>query len=404
MRQRASILIVSNGALCRNPRTLKEATTLGNAGYSVTVLTVRNHGASEAIDVELTRGASWRRELVDLLVPGVRTLGTRACTWWARKAARWCRWQSPTALGPYRGLLRRARSLPADLTIVHNEVAHCVGLKLLGEGRRVAADFEDWHSEDLLPADRAHRPLGLLRANERALLQRAVHVTTTSSALADAMHARYGGRRPVVITNSFPISAAPTPRSLATPPKLLWFSQTVGRGRGLEPFIRTWNLTQHPSELIVVGETSPEYRAELLGLVSSRGPGITFLPAVPPDELPALIARHDVGLALEDGSIRNRDLTITNKILQYLNGGLAVVASDTAGHREVLAREPECGLILPLNDPAVAARQLDRLLANRAEIEPRQLAARRLAERVYCWEREAPRLLAVVETSLAANP
>ena len=34
----------------------------------------------------------------------------------------------------------------------------------------------------------------------------------------------------------------------------------------------------------------------------------------------------------------------------------------------------------------------------------RQKAARRLAEEVYCWEREAPKLLAAVEAALAATP
>src|SRR6185369_12705024 len=104
--------------------------------------------------------------------------------------------------------LRRARAFPADLTIVHNEVAHCVGVRLLDAGRRVAADIEDWHSEDLLPQDRLRRPLALIRATECALLQRAAHTTTTSHALASGLQARYGGQRPEVISNSFPLQLA----------------------------------------------------------------------------------------------------------------------------------------------------------------------------------------------------
>src|SRR5690606_12231108 len=87
------------------------------------------------------------------------------------------------ALGPAAALLRAARARPADLTIVHNEIAHWAGLRLLDAGRRVAADIEDWHSEDLLPADRVGRPLDLLRRTERDLLHRAAYVTTTSESL-----------------------------------------------------------------------------------------------------------------------------------------------------------------------------------------------------------------------------
>ena len=37
---RAKILILTASHLCRNPRVVKEATTLGAAGYEVTVMSV----------------------------------------------------------------------------------------------------------------------------------------------------------------------------------------------------------------------------------------------------------------------------------------------------------------------------------------------------------------------------
>jgi glycosyltransferase involved in cell wall biosynthesis len=129
-------------------------------------------------------------------------------------------------------------------------------------------------------------------------------------------------------------------------------------------------------------------------------PLVTFLPLVPPDQLPRLIASHDIGLALEKNFIVNRDLTITNKILQYLNAGLAVLASDTQGQREVLSRAPEAGLLVALHETTALSGQLDALLSDPAHLARRRLAARLLAEQHYCWEKEAPRLLTLVETAL----
>jgi glycosyltransferase involved in cell wall biosynthesis len=398
----AKILIVSNGPLCRNPRVVKEAATLGGAGYDVTVLIVRNHAPSEPADLDLLRGAPYRRETVELLPSGgagsfFRRFELRI----AREAAARLGWPTPRALGPFGPLLRRARALPADLTIVHNEVAHCVGLRLLDENRRVAADIEDWHSEDLLPQERARRPLSLMRATERALLHRTAHTTTTSHALADALHARYGGARPEVIANAFPLQPAPvrdTPREV---PAFFWFSQTLGPARGLEQFLAAWARTRHESRVVLLGEARADYAAQLRALVpESHRTRVEFLPLVPPADLPALIACHDIGLALEQSFIVNRDLTVTNKILQYLNAGLAVVASDTAGQREVLAHNPDAGLIVKTDDTAAFAAALDVLVADRGQRAARQRAARRLAETTYCWEREAPRLLATVASSL----
>jgi len=399
------ILIVTNGPLCRNPRPVKEAVTLGRAGYDVTLLMVRNHAPSEPVDAALMAEAPFRREAVDL-IPGfstgvARLLLHRTMSRIARSAAPVIGLGGRLAIGPSAALLARARAIPADLTIVHNEPAHWAGIRLMSGGRRVAADIEDWHSEDLTPEARARRPLRLIRASEAGLLRRAAYVTTTSRALSGALHDRYGGMQAQVISNSFPLQANPLGRETGPVPAFFWFSQTTGPGRGLELFLSAWSRTTVPSRLVILGDPVAGYPASLLARVpAERRDQVSFRPQVAPASLPAVIAEHDIGLALEQSFIVNRDLTITNKILQYLNAGLAVVASPTAGQREVLAQAPEAGVISDFMQTGEAASALDRLLADRAVLTGRRAAARRLAEEVYCWEREEPRLLDLVERAI----
>ena len=281
-------------------------------------------------------------------------------------------------------------------------MAHWVGTQLIKDGTRVCADIEDWHSEDLLPDQRAGRPLKLIRNVERTLLLHAIHTTTTSLALADALHTRYGGLKPYVITNSFPLQPSPAHDHPNEPPSFFWFSQTIGPGRGLEPFLDAWQKTTHASRLVLLGEADADYARSLRErLPPDFQTRVSFLPLVPPSELPALIARHHIGLALEQTAIPNRDLTITNKILQYLNAGLAIVASDTAGQREVLARSPHAGILVQTQEVTAFARDLDTLLADRTALTRRRSAARQLAADVYCWEHEAPRLTELVGRALA---
>jgi glycosyltransferase involved in cell wall biosynthesis len=399
-----SILILTNGPLARNPRVVKEATTLGDAGYAVTVLTPRNHAASEPFDAAIALGAPFTRVPLDLL-PGFGTSNWRVFFRLlhhrlSRIAMTRLRWPSLHALGPAGLILKAARNHAADLTIAHNEVPHGVGLRLLAAGRRVAADIEDWHSEDLLPAARRHRPITLLQANERALLHHAAYTTTTSERLAEALHTRYGGRHPTVVTNSFPLGPVSSPPARRAP-KLLWFSQTIGPGRGLEAFVTAWAETRGPSELTLLGEDLAGFGATLRErLPASLRDHFYLEPLVAPEVLPSLIARYDIGLALEHSEPASRDLTITNKILQYLNAGLAVIATPTAGQREVFAHSPAIGLLLDLTAPAAAAAaRLDALIRD-PELPARRAAARQLAETRYCWEREAPRLLALVAGAL----
>ena len=267
----------------------------------------------------------------------------------------------------------------------------------------MAADIEDWHSEDLLPADRRARPLGQLREVERTVLNRCVYVTTTSQALAEGLHHRYGGKRPAVITNSFPLQPTPFTNSPdeSGPVRLFWFSQTLGPGRGLEGFIAAWTKWETPSTLTFLGEDRSAFRAHLLASIpSGHRSSVIFRDPVAPDVLPALVAEHDIGLALEDPSIPNRDLTITNKILQYLNAGLAILATGTAGQREVLSRAPAAGELFPTGDLDACLAALRKLGRNRTELLKRRRASRNLAETVYCWEREEARLLELVSRAL----
>jgi glycosyltransferase involved in cell wall biosynthesis len=370
-------------------------------------MTVANVARHEAYDAELMRAAPFRKVALDFVTGRPRTrlisFASRLGTWLARKAVR-TGLEFPAALGPAFLLGRMAAAQPADLTIVHAELSLRIGAKLLARGRRVAADFEDWHSRDLLPASRHSRPLSLVQRTECALMHEAVYTSAPSDAMAAALQAAFGGNKPVVIPNAFPLQAVPPSRSHGGPPVLFWFSQTIGPGRGLELFLAAWRQTTRPSRLCLLGDISGAYRAKLLGRLSAEQRAhLEFLPLVSPAELPAVIARHDIGLALEHNRPPSRDLTITNKILQYLNAGLAVVASDTAGQREVLRHTPGAGILVALHETAELAQKLDSLLAAPLRIAAMGAAARRAAEAIYCWEKTEPVLLGAVTGALAGR-
>lgn len=397
------ILIVTSGHLCRHPRPLKEARALTAAGHAVTVLGVRNHAPSEARDAALLAADPFRRINVDLLHGPAARL-RRMLGRLARTASARFRLHSVAAFGATGALTRLARREAADLTIVHTEAGFAVGAALLRDGLRVAADFEDWHSEDLLPEVRKQRPLRLLRDLERTLLRNSVHTTTTSDALAGALQEAYGGQRPEVVANAFPLQPAPAPRPRDRVPQLVWFSQTVGPGRGLEEFLSAWARTPLAGDVTLIGDIDPGYAQVLRSLLPTAKQGRLLLRApVAVADLPALLATFDAGLALESTSPPSRNLTITNKILQYLNAGLAVIATPTLGQQEVLAAGPEAGWLLP-PDASAWSPLLAGWLGDRAGLARRQAAARTLAEREYCWEVASSRLTRIVAASLERAP
>jgi glycosyltransferase involved in cell wall biosynthesis len=98
---------------------------------------------------------------------------------------------------------------------------------------------------------------------------------------------------------------------------------------------------------------------------------------------------------------RSRDLTVTNKILHYLLAGLAVVASDTSGQREVARQAPDAVFLYPSGDAVVLAARLNALLESPETLERAKAAALRAAEKTFCWERQESRLLEGVSHALA---
>ena len=398
----ARILVLSSAHLCRNPRVVKEATSLGAAGFDVTVMTVSAQERFERLDLDLMQGRPFRREVIDYAAgtPAVRLADffQRGATWVARRLCSELEIETAQSLGPASALLRRARRFPADLTIVHTEIPIWAAQFLIRDGRRVAVDVEDWYSEDLLFADRQSRPIKLLRHAEEFALRRAAYTSATSHSMAAALESAYHGPLPIVIRNTFPLQPrSRLERPAAATPSFIWFSQTIGPGRGLELFFAAWARTTQPSRVYLLGDERSGYREKLFArLPEARRGDLHFIPLVTPDELPDKLAEFDVGLALEPHVPLNRDITITNKIFQYMNAGLAIVATDTAGQLEVMRRAPDSGLLVTAHETTEFAAKLDGLIGDAARLRAAQAAARAAAEREFCWERETPRLLATV--------
>jgi glycosyltransferase involved in cell wall biosynthesis len=408
----AHICIVTGAHLCRNPRVVKEAAALREAGHRVTVLGPATDARLSELDASLVRDGGFEHRVVVDLRPGspertrhrlVRRLATEAG---ARLG-----WERPEALGyGMRAMLRAARELAADLTIGHQEVGTWVVSELMDAGFAVGADIEDWYSEDLLPEARVGRPVGLLRRCEARLVRRGRHVTTTSEALAAALAEAYDGPTPGVIYNAFPwaeradLDGELRDRVDAERPSLHWVSQTVGPGRGLETLCAALGRVERPIDVHLRGRADEPDRRWLAGLFpDERGHRLHVHGLVPPQELLGRIAEHDIGLALEDYDPPSRNLTVTNKILHYLVAGLAVVATDTAGQREVAAHAPDAVRLCEGNDAVSLAAQIEALVQRPGDLQRAKAAALAAARERFSWEAQRPILIRSVEAALGAQ-
>jgi glycosyltransferase involved in cell wall biosynthesis len=375
---------------------VKEADALAGAGMEVEVLGMNSLPYLTDEDRDLVAGKKWKYTAVSgPLDPAKRgkAFRNRLIRRLANGLADKTGIQTAAQLGGWRkDLLRQALARKADLTIAHSAATLWVARELMKRGRKVAVDFEDWFSREHLQT--GWYPNRVIARLEREVLVGASHATCTSEAMAEAIGAAYG-RKPEVIYNSFPLAEAPQPAADPGPdgPEVLWISQVVGPSRGLELLAGALKQCEPCFQLTLVGDTQEGYEQKLRGLLPDHWRGrVRFQRQVKSEEVLGLVGKFHIGLALERREPESRNLTATNKILQYLLCGLAVVATKTRGQEEVAQAAKGAVRLVEQGDENQLAEALTGWARNAEELQQARQAARKAAEEKFSWEVEARKL------------
>lgn len=401
-----AVCIVSPGNLAYNPRVLKEADALHEAGYAVTAVVCDYTEALRAFDDEIAARVPWQ------VVRVARPVGERPVGQAARglaKLATGLGLRVPVALaasaygGPVSTLRAAASAVSADLYIAH----YVAGLAAAAaaarrRGAMLGFDAEDYHAGEGTPFD-----MSMVRTIEGALLPDSRHVTAAAPMIAEA-YARKCCVQPATVLNVFPLAMAPAqPRAASAHEtfRAYWFSQTIGLDRGLQSFIQAMARTSARVTLDIRGGNRWGHGERLIELARGLGLGdrVKLLPMAPPAEMVTLAASYDVGLSLESDVSENRRLCLTNKIFTYLLAGVPVLLSDTPAQRGLAPDLGAAARLVCLADPAAMAAALDDLAASPAERAEASAGAWRLGRERYNWDVEKVALLESVARAFASR-
>lgn len=409
------VCILTQSHLCRNPRVVKEAVSADAAGFNVVIITTFSNPDLLAEDYKLIENTGV------VLKGAINLIPSEASSWYRfrQRVARRVAGEAIARFGienvyalgyDYHKNLSAAINEKADLYICHQEISTVIGCRLIKKGFKVAFDIEDWYSHDLLPEANRSRPLKLLEASEKFALQKGVLSYTTSEALAAALGKFAGTQPPKVLQNVFPFSDRETldgkvkDRVDLTMPSIHWYSQTIGPGRGIEFLIESLADVDIPLEFHLRGRMFEGFQQELINrFPGNKGHRLYFHPLVPHRELLSRIAEHDIGLATEEYQPESRNLTITNKILQYLQGGIAVLATDTAGQQEVAREAPAAVFLFTNKDRHGFSGLMNSLLKDPEKLTAAKQAAVDSAREKFCWEKQEPMLIRWITEAITSS-
>lgn len=400
---RDKIVLVTSGQPTLNPRLLKEADALANAGYDVTVLYSYWNAWGAAFDRELLPTKKWKAICV-----GGEPEGDKLTYFLSRLIHKIATKSKVKALvdlaiaRPAYFLIREAKKYKADLYIGHNLGALPAVVAAAKANNRLSGfDAEDFHRNET--SDDANNAHVLLKSQiEDKYLLQLNYFSTSSPQIATAYKQLYPKLDPLVLLNVFPADDTIKEKQVSNAPlKLLWFSQTIGSNRGLQDIVAALQLLDKATfELHILGSKQHSDAGFIDELVNS-GINLTFHDPVHPDNLTAFAAQFDIGLALEPGFAINNNLALSNKIFTYIQAGLAVIATDTAAQQDLINTNPTIGQIYPKGNITALATILSNYNANRTQLTYNQNEALRLAREQYNWEIESRKFLGVVAQTLS---
>lgn len=410
----AQVAMVVWNEFRNDARVLKEAETLCSAGHQVTVHALHTPGVTQEHEV---------------LPSGVRVVRVaRSPLWKLRKGKvpagsvgdSVSKTPAPGASGPiarlspFRQVLRICARLWTHAGLLWHLIrcrAHVVhahdvntlptawlaavfsGARLVYDAHEISTSREGYASFRKLVA-----------VVETALMPRASGTITTTVARAKFFARAYGVERPVVLQNRprqqqvLVSNRIRDELGLIRPWPIIVYQGGVQQGRGLERLARV-ALDVPDAYFVFIGGGRLE--ASLRSIVAELRleERVRFIPTVALAELPSYTASADIGVQPIENTCLNHYTTDSNKLFEYVQAGLPVVASDLPEIRRVV-REHDLGLLVPPGDSAALGSALRELVADRSKRQY-YAAQSRKASVALSWESQEHELVALYESVLS---
>ena len=246
---------------------------------------------------------------------------------------------------------------------------------------------------------------------EKPAVRRAALVLAANAERARAMQRHYRlPQAPLVMQNFSPPRETPPDRGAlfqkfpplcrrAPAERLLLYQGNIALERGLERFLCALAVLPSGYRLIIAGGGPDRERLRTAGRALEEAGRLDFLGPVENRLLPALAAAADVGIVAYPFRGQNNIYCASNKIFEYLQAGIPVVATAQPPLRRLVAEYGLGALVGRDDPPAVIAEKLREVAENRA----RYLAGRSRFLQEHRWRDEASRVRAalkiLIETS-----
>lgn len=228
---------------------------------------------------------------------------------------------------------------------------------------------------------------------EKMIFPKLKNVLTVNDKLAEIYTEKYAV--PVTVIKNVPFirhSTASEPTKFRkTNKRIIIYQGAINMGRGLELMIDTMpKLEKYLLVIIGDGDVFQQLKRQVAKLGLEKK--VVFLGKILPKDLPAYTESADLGISLEENIGLSYRYSLPNKIFDYIQAGIPVLASDLPLYNQLM-QAFKIGEILRNRDPENLASLIDEIYANKASYkESLQKAAD-----LYNWKVEKKVLIEFIK-------
>ena len=393
------------GDVTYDSRVRKEARTLAERGYDVTIVCLA--GAESGPDLPANVTIEVQRPAGPMIIPGSTNPFFSGRTGRIGRIRRRVRWLLAYARGLRSwGRLALEAAGPVDAWHAHDLTGLVAIVPSLPPDVPLVYDSHELYLESgtafMLPGlvRRA------LRFYERRCVARAAVVITVSDQIAEELIRRYRPRRTAVVRNC-PVVEMPPPKGMldrqvagipAAAPIVMYHGGLTA-GRGIEPLMEAL-LRPSLGDVHLVLMGYGDKREALVSMTESkpwRG-RLHVLDPVAPGAVTSWVASADLGAMLNPGTTPNDRYSSPNKLFECLAAGVPVLASDFPTMRRIVMDDPDgpLGAVCDPGDVDAIAASMESIVhqsaADRGALRER---CRKAAEIRWNWDVESRSLLGV---------
>jgi glycosyltransferase involved in cell wall biosynthesis len=371
-------LVLVRNTVSHDARVLREAVTLRDLGYDVLIAGTVSKDEQSTKDrlagIQVIRLAPMRRVRRRVAQRKASRAGAVGPTAGSDSGVKWAhallRRLTLSVAYNLQGVALVLRTSPA---IVHandyDTMWIGVAAKLLRRSRLVYDAHELWPDQGLPE----WRPW--LVACEWLFVRVADAIITVSPGCAAVMAKRYRVPPPVIVRNlpERTIDSLDRVEGVCTGGRpLAVYVGVLAPGRGIEEAIQALALVPQ-LRLRLIGPDFAGFRPQLERCASAAGveARVEFRAPVPPEAVAEAIADADLGVVLIQPTCLSYEVSLPNKLFEYIAAGLPVLASDLPVMGE-LVREQSLGEAVPPNDVAAIAEAMRRLAEPQRNVEVRE--------------------------------